>query len=338
MMSLHWLETDHRFIAAHQQPGLLIDIAQSRGIDLNRLFAHTGIFYEDVLRGDLNISTDQFLRLIRNSQKLLKGDDISFLFGHRLFPGNYGPVTEAILQSENLLKALEVICNYKQVASPMLNLQMHLDEDHCHLNLFDCSGAGPQMIFLLEATAAAISQMGRWLTGQNLPWRFCFSHPEPKYIEQYEVHLAGEYTFSSQVDSLMLPKEYLLQPLSRGSSTGYAVSLQQCESLYSATPEPFLTCIYEYLYAEVKSSPSLIRTADYFGMSPATFKRKLKKHRVNFQEIQDCVRKQVAVYLFTYCNYTNEQVAAYLNFADVNNFRRSFKRWTGLTPSLFKQS
>lgn len=31
--------------------------------------------------------------------------------------------------------------------------------------------------------------------------------------------------------------------------------------------------------------------------------------------------------------YSNEEVAEYLRFTDTTNFRRSFKRWTGLVPS-----
>jgi len=33
----------------------------------------------------------------------------------------------------------------------------------------------------------------------------------------------------------------------------------------------------------------------------------------------------------------NEQVAAHLHFNDITNFRRAFKRWTGLTPSDSRQ-
>ncbi|RMR03465.1 AraC family transcriptional regulator, partial [Pseudomonas syringae pv. primulae] len=34
---------------------------------------------------------------------------------------------------------------------------------------------------------------------------------------------------------------------------------------------------------------------------------------------------------------SNEAVADYLNFNDPANFRRSFKRWTGSTPTLIQR-
>ncbi|MGO0307381.1 hypothetical protein ACTL6P_12370 [Endozoicomonas acroporae] len=77
-----WLENDSRFIKAHQQPAVLIDLASSRGIEKHRLLRHTGLFYEDIITGNVIISPEQFLQLISNTRKLLKGDDVSFLFGH----------------------------------------------------------------------------------------------------------------------------------------------------------------------------------------------------------------------------------------------------------------
>ncbi|WP_252858430.1 helix-turn-helix domain-containing protein [Pseudomonas nitroreducens] len=69
------------------------------------------------------------------------------------------------------------------------------------------------------------------------------------------------------------------------------------------------------------------------GISPATCKRKLQKHQTHFQAVHDEVRKHVALYLYWSRGYSNEEVAEYLRFTDTTNFRRSFKRWTGLVPS-----
>ena len=72
-------------------------------------------------------------------------------------------------------------------------------------------------------------------------------------------------------------------------------------------------------------------------MSPATLKRKLSKHHSGYQQQVDRVHKHVALYLYQIKGWSNEAVAEYLNFNDPANFRRSFKRWTGSTPSLIRQ-
>ena len=49
------------------------------------------------------------------------------------------------------------------------------------------------------------------------------------------------------------------------------------------------------------------------------------------------MRKHVALHLYQVKGFSNDEVAAYLNFNDAANFRRSFKRWTGTTPNLIRQ-
>jgi AraC-like DNA-binding protein len=83
-------------------------------------------------------------------------------------------------------------------------------------------------------------------------------------------------------------------------------------------------CINQWL-----SQQYLDTTAAAFGMSSASFKRKLKKHQSHFQEQYDQVRKDLAVYWLNESGWSKEQVAKALHFCDVGNLRRAFKKWTG---------
>ncbi|MFB9243880.1 helix-turn-helix domain-containing protein [Massilia antarctica] len=73
-------------------------------------------------------------------------------------------------------------------------------------------------------------------------------------------------------------------------------------------------------------------------MSPATLKRHLARHGSHFQAELDQVRAHVALHLFHGGRHDNDGVARHLGFHDANNFRRSFKRWTGMTPMLLRRS
>ena len=56
----------------------------------------------------------------------------------------------------------------------------------------------------------------------------------------------------------------------------------------------------------------------------------------HFQAELDQVRSHVALHLMQFKGMDNSAVAAHLGFHDAANFRRSFKRWTGLTPGLLR--
>jgi AraC-like DNA-binding protein len=334
-----WYENDSRFIPGHYQPAALVDLALSRDIDSHRLLRGTGLFHEDILAGQALLSPQQFLGLIGNSRRLLDADDSSFLFGQRLLPGHYGAASHALRHAHSLHQALDTLVQHQALLSPLAAPRLLFDEHYAYCYWLDSCGAGEHWRFLLEASMTSLAGMSQWLNGQRLPWECSFSHAEPRYVEQYWVHLGEHTQFQRPLDMMRIPREYLAQPWPNASATaGQVARLEAAEQGRElGFASSFLDCIYLYLQTHVRQAPSLEQAAQAFGMSPATLKRKLHKHHSGFQQQVDQVRKHVALYLYQIKGWRNEEVAEYLNFNDAANFRRSFKRWTGSTPKLIRQ-
>ena len=87
-----------------------------------------------------------------------------------------------------------------------------------------------------------------------------------------------------------------------------------------------------------KGEVTLENVAIALNISTATLKRKLASHNTSYQQLLDLYRKQQAIFLLTELGHSNEKVAYALKFSDITNFRRSFKRWTGLTPNALKEA
>lgn len=339
-MTLSWYECDTRFIAAHYQPATLIDLAISRDVDSHRLLRGTGLFHDDILAGQLRISAQQFIRLIDNSQRELAADDSSFLFGQRLLPGHYDAASHALLHAGNLHEALRLLVRQRAVLSPLLAPRLLVDEQHAYLYWLDACGCGEQRRFLVEASMTAVSAASRWLSGERLPWQYQFSHAQPRYIEQYWLNLGEAVHFERQVDVMSIAREYLHRPWPQASATVGQVARQRSqEQLHQlGVQASLLDRVYAHLQANIRQPLNLDAVAQAFEMSPATLKRKLQKHGTHFQEQLDLARKHVALYLYQVKGYSNEEVAGYLQFHDTTNFRRSFKRWTGFSPSALLHS
>lgn len=58
----------------------------------------------------------------------------------------------------------------------------------------------------------------------------------------------------------------------------------------------------------------------------------LKNHHTHFQAQVDQCRLHTAIKLYRIKGYKTEQVSQYLEINDANNFRRAFKRWSGMSP------
>jgi AraC-like DNA-binding protein len=290
----------------------------------------------DLLRGcdpgaDSATTPGQYLQQLANTLRLLDSPDTSFMLGQQLLPGHDGAASHALAQAPNLRTLLQTLCRFHAGLTPLLRPRFETWDDVALLYWVDAYGAPSLRPALVEMHMTAVVALCRWLGGERLPWRFCFNRGAPRHIEQHHVHLGAELRFGCQLDAMLLPSGWLNRPWPRASEMAARLAHQAAELEPREAPG-LLAALYDYLLARVRDAPTLERTAGDFGVSPATFKRQLLRHHTHFQGELDGVRTHVALWLFQAEGADNDAVARHLGFHDVANFRRSFKRWTGLTP------
>lgn len=321
-------------IAAQHQPALVLEYARSRELDARKVFPGTGLDSWDVPDPARVISPVEYLKLLANVAAGLDSADTSFQLGQHMLPGHFGALSHALTQAPCLRAAIGLMTRFPLALSPLLTPRLAEESDLAIVYWSDSFGAARQRGFLVEMQMTAFSAMCRWLSGEHLPWRFCFNRTQPRYTEQHEVHLGTRLRFGCQLDALVIDAAWLDRPWPRGNATAAAIVVRQADSL--GAQDSFLAVLYDYLYQRIGDTPTLEQTALAFGVSPATLKRYLARHDSHFQAELDQVRAHVALRLL-HRGCDNETVARHLGFHDANNFRRSFKRWTGMTPMLLRQ-
>jgi AraC-like DNA-binding protein len=335
-----YFEIDTPFIVAHNWPLTLIELALGRGLEEYKLLRGTGIFREDISGKNLQLSPQQCFQLIHNMQKHIHSNELSFLLGHRFFSAFDTRASIALNNAVNLQAAIDILIAHQIHIMPLLNLRSCYEQDHLVIYWQDACGAETTAIFLLEVMFTALSSLARWHSGENLPWQFYCTHNKPVYIEQYEVHLNNNVEFSSQANAMAIARDYLYLPWKNSGATTPANALA-ADNIHQQ-PHPFqrgfLSEIYNYLHCNIQHNPNLEQTADAFGMSSASLKRRLKKHHSHFQEQYDLVRKDLALYWLHQAGWSKEQVARKLHFYDVANLRRAFKKWTGKLPQAMEKT
>lgn len=324
-----WQPAGEPSIPARQQPALALGYGRSRDADDADLLCDTGLVAG--LSPDGLVAPAQYLQQLSNTLRTLDGADTSFMLGQLLLPGHDGAASHALVQAPNLRALLQTLCRFHARLTPLLRPRFETWGDVALLYWIDAYGAPGIRPALVEMHMTAVVALCRWLGGERLPWRFCFNRGAPRHVEQHHVHLGTELRFGCQLDAMLLPAAWLDRPWPRASEMAARLAQQAAEQEESRAPG-ILAALYDYLLENVRMAPTLERTAADFGVSPATFKRQLLRHHTHFQGELDGVRTHVALWLFQVERADNEEVARYLGFHDAANFRRSFKRWTGLTP------
>ncbi|WP_051294166.1 helix-turn-helix domain-containing protein [Pseudoduganella violaceinigra] len=331
-----YLLPDQASIPAHGLPWHIMDYAMQRDAAPAAVARGTGMPGDGgrPLPGTLS-SPAQCLQLLANTLRELDSADTSFMLGQQLLPGTDPALAAALRHAASLQQALEILCGGSGRLLPLLRPRLHAGADgQIVLYWSDSHGAPGLRGTQVEMHMTAVVSLARWLGGTRLPWRFCFNRARPRHAEQHQVHFGGELRFDCQLDAMLLDAASARQPWPGADPQACAAALQAAGRDAGAPSLP--DALYDYLLAEISRNPTLESASAAFCISPATLKRHLARHGTHFVAELDQVRTHVAMHLFQSRQADNEAVAHYLGFHDAANFRRAFKRWTGLTPALLR--
>jgi len=78
------------------------------------------------------------------------------------------------------------------------------------------------------------------------------------------------------------------------------------------------------------------KVASEVGMSEETLHHKLVQCNTSFQKLLDEIRKELALGYLADRAISVTEITFLLGFSDVSNFTRAFKRWTGTSPTLYR--
>lgn len=82
---------------------------------------------------------------------------------------------------------------------------------------------------------------------------------------------------------------------------------------------------------------SKAKVASSLNMSVRTLHNRLADADTTYQQLLDKTRQELAEQYMTQANISVSEVAYLLGFSDCSNFSRAFHRWTGLSPSDFRE-
>lgn len=105
-----------------------------------------------------------------------------------------------------------------------------------------------------------------------------------------------------------------------------------------AVAESYSYQVKELLLRHLKDdSPGIEVVADHLSMSVRSLQMKLKEEGTSYQKILNSVRKSLAIaYLSEDPKVSKGEIAQILGFSEISVFSRTFKKWTGKSPSEYQ--
>ncbi|MEO1214948.1 MAG: helix-turn-helix transcriptional regulator [Bacteroidota bacterium] len=83
-------------------------------------------------------------------------------------------------------------------------------------------------------------------------------------------------------------------------------------------------------------APGIEVVADHLSMSVRSLQMKLKEEGTSYQKLLNAVRKNFAIAYLRERKVSKGEIAHMLGFSEISVFSRTFKKWTGKSPSEYQ--
>lgn len=311
----------------------LVDLAQQCGVHADITLKGSKLFRSDLFANTTTISFEQLERIIINICAQPSCRELSFIYGQYLLNTLISHYGSLLFNCRSIQHLINVLLLRGLTIFPLFHFRKLHKEDGYHLTFSPAIAQTNATVlrFLYEVLASILCGYVKWRCPEA---RFNIQFPfdKPKEIAQYLSYLSQSYSFQHSDFVVAINKPTLIKQ----QINNFPFLVNKQLQITPKNTRGFLAQLHRLQLKYPKYHSEQI--ASLMGMSAATFKRKLKLHNTTFLTEKDRVHRQQAMFYVAEQGYSNEQVASALHFSDITNFRRAFKRWTGLTPSYFRKT
>lgn len=162
---------------------------------------------------------------------------------------------------------------------------------------------------------------------------------EPELLPRYIALWGNKVRFGQRNCRVIFNRAPLSRPMMSHSQVSYAAARERAAQALSARMNRIDTAekVRQWLLSALPAQPSMAETARQLGMSERTLRRNLADLQTSYQAlVQECQFLK-ARSLLADEQLPIKHVAHCLGFTSVASFHRSFRRWTGTTPTLWRE-
>ncbi|MGX1196757.1 AraC family transcriptional regulator ligand-binding domain-containing protein [Parvibaculum sp. MBR-TMA-1.3b-4.2] len=287
------------------------------------------------------LSEPEFLSMTEFLVAETKEPTLALRIGTKMHIGTHGLLGHAILSSRNLRQAAELLAQYNPIAGARGNIRLSFGGDKAILTFvppFEVKGAP---CFMTDLFFGGLTTGLRQVVGGTLFECSVEIAGHPTMPEMtYETYLGVPVSFGHSANRFVGPLREVDEPLPAASIPLSNLYRRQCEALLRdmAHAEGLAAEIRKELLSARGHFPDMEELANTHNMSERTLRRRLAEEETSYRDLLDEVRSHLAREYLRDTPLTVVDIASLLGFEDVANFRRAFRRWTGLAPQKYRET
>jgi AraC-like DNA-binding protein len=318
---------------------------RSRGADAGDALRRAGLEHDDLTDPDRRVPLIRYLQLLEICADLLADPQFGLKFGARYEPRHAGVVGNVALASRTVGEAFETIGRYLPT---MVDATVHGVEVSDGIVFVYSYYIDPLMMSYRQkadwaiAFACNLVRTGlgdpRWTPQEVLLPQLADETPAQRRARA-EV-MGDNIRIGHPWAGIRFDADLLKRPMATADAMIGTLMRHYGDLRLAALPEqrgeiePLRREIARVL---VKGEAGIEHLARATGTSVRTLQRRLKDAGVNYSDLQNDVRKTLALNLLENETLALAQIAFSLGYSEVSAFNHAFRRWVGQSPGDYRR-
>jgi AraC-like DNA-binding protein len=315
---------------------LAIARLKSAGVPVAPLLRRVGLTPEVIADSEERLSVRSQITLLNEAAIALQDDSLGFTLARDFDPRALGLLYYVMASSQTLGDALKRVARYSQTTNEALVVR-YREGNRLLINLSYSGVPRHSDRHQIEFCMFAVLRICRVLTGQNLvPQHFSIAHHRSEGTSEMSRFVGTKVEFGADSDEFALNANARELPLVHSDNYLNDLLLKYCEVALADRRDDMgqlRTRVENAISSTLPHGRVLVEdVARSLGMSKRTLARKLSDEGLNFTEILEQLRRDLAARYLDDRKLHVSKIAWLLGFHEVSAFTHAFKRWTGKTP------
>ena len=314
---------------------------ESCDCDPEPLFEKAGVDVQKLGDANTRISVPAMQRLWGLAVEVT-GDPCFGLKVHRFWhPTTMHALGYSWLASHTLREALERTARYIRIVSSAAEARLETLSDHYRFVLVPAGSAPQPLGASIDAGLAVILDMCRTSYGNELnPLRVEMHREVPSCAAQFDDFFKAPIDYAAAENAFVFDKVQLEEALPTANAelarandkivTEYLAHLDR-----SNVAMQVKALLIEHLPSGGASEEAVARA---LHKSLRSLQRRLKEQGTSYKQLLEETRRELAGQYIANSQYSISEITYLLGFSETSNFSRAFKRWTGKSPSAYREA
>lgn len=272
---------------------------------------------------------------------VLQDPALGLHMGEQTSPGTLGLLGHLLMSAPTLGDAVTQWIHYHRLVNDAEPSRLQVSgEQACFIYRFPRSSPDCNRI-RAEFGLTQMLKLASLMLGGELPVQEVqFEHADPGYPGEYQRIFKARIRYACERTAILFPALLLRKPLPSANPGVFQLLKDEADRLLVNLDESTSLAdrVEQFLYAALQQGkPSILQAAEHFGMNERTFRRKLEGHDTSYSELLGQVQLKEAKRLLANPAIPIDTITERLSFSEASAFHRAFKRWTGLTPSEYRE-